>query len=287
MAKKKSHTLLQKKDSKGKRSPERLIFTDLDGTLLERESYSWKAAEPALDMAGKAGIPVIFCTSKTRAEIEYYRKQMRNTHPFIPENGGAICIPRGYFRQEPPDARKSGKYLVIELGTPYKKLREALSSMQKRGLKVRGFGDMSVFEIRRLSGLPLRQAYLSRKREYDEPFVLGDPKQEPRILKMIKNQGLQCSRGTRFYHVLGNNDKGLAVKILTEIYQQDADRPMVTLGLGDSPNDFPMLRAVHIPCLVKGHDGKYSSRSPAFLRADGIGPQGWNSVTLRFIEEEF
>ena len=270
-----------------KKFPERLIFTDLDGTLLERESYSWKAAEPALERAEKAGIPVIFCTSKTRAEIEFYRKQIRNRHPFIPENGGAVYIPRGYFRHDPPDTRKTRKYLIIELGRPYRELREALKAMQTKGLKVRGFGDMSVLELRKLSGLSPREAYLARKREYDEPFILENPKQEPRALDMIKKLGLQCSRGTRFYHILGNNDKGLAVKILTDIYQQEADRPLVTAGLGDSPNDFSMLRAVHIPYLVKGPDGRYTSRSPAFARADGIGPEGWNSAVLKFIEEEF
>jgi mannosyl-3-phosphoglycerate phosphatase len=275
------------KGRKEKHPPGRLIFTDLDGTLLERETYSWKPAEPALRGAEKAGIPVIFCTSKTRTEIEYYRKQIKNRHPFIPENGGAIYIPRGYFRHEPPDARKTRKYLIIELGTPYRELREALKSMQRKGLKVRGFSDMSVLELRRLSGLSLRQAYLARKREYDEPFMLEEPRQEPRVLEMIKKRGLQYFRGTRFCHILGNNDKGLAVKILTDIYQQEADMPLVTLGIGDSPNDFPMLRAVHVPYLVKGHDGKYASRSPAFLRADGAGPHGWKSAVLDFLEEEF
>ena len=99
--------------------------------------------------------------------------------------------------------------------------------------------------------------------------------------------GYQYFRGTRFYHILGDNDKGLAVKVLTDIYQQEAERPLVTAGLGDSPNDFPMLRAVHVPYLVKGPDGRYASKSPAFVRADEIGPEGWNSAVLKFIEEEF
>ncbi len=288
MPKKKSPTLpLHNKGRKGKHSPERLIFTDLDGTLLERESYSWRAAEPALRGAEKAGIPVILCTSKTRAEIEFYRKRIRNHHPFISENGGAIYIPRGYFRHDPPGTTKTRKYLVRELGRPYSELRGALRAMQKKGLKVRGFSDMSASELRKLSGLSLREACLAKKREYDEPFILGDPRQDTRLLEMTGKLGLQCIRGTRFYHILGDNDKGLAVKVLTDIYQQEAERPMVTAGLGDSPNDFPMLRAVHVPYLVKGSDGGYASKSPAFARADGIGPEGWNSAVLKFIEEEF
>ncbi len=269
-----------------KKSPERLIYTDLDGTLLDHETYSWKAAEPALKRAESAGIPVIFCTSKTRAEIELYRKQMRNRHPFISENGGAIYIPRGYFSREPPGSKRTGKYLVIELGVPYKKLREAIKVMQGKGLKVRGFGDMPASEVRELTGLSLRQAHLARKREYNEPFVLDNPKQEPKLLNAIQMLGFQYIRGGRFYHITGNNNKGLAVKILTGIYQQDADMPMVTAGLGDSPNDFTMLSAVHVPYLVKGHNSR-QSRYPAFARTCGTGPDGWNSAVLGFIGEDF
>lgn len=158
--------------------------------------------------------------------------------------------------------------------------------MQKRGLKVRGFGDMTAPEICRLSGLSMAEARLARKREYDEPFILESPNQEPRVLEFIRKRGLQFARGTRFHHILGDNNKGLAVKTLTDIYQQEADRPLVTAGLGDSPNDFPMLRAVHVPYLVRGPDG-YASKSPAFMRAGGTGPKGWNSSVLKFIEEEF
>jgi mannosyl-3-phosphoglycerate phosphatase len=270
-----------------KKSPERLIFTDLDGTLLDRETYSWKPAEPALREARKRGIPVIFCTSKTSAETRHYRKRLGNTHPFIVENGGAICIPRGYFRHAPPEAVKKGKYLVIELGRPYRELREAVKKMRKGGLKLTGFGDMTILKLRRLTGLSLREAYLARKREYDEPFILEDPKQEARLREAVKKQGLQLTRGGRFHHVTGDNNKGLAVKILTGLYQEEARSPVVTAGLGDSPNDFPMLRAVHVPYLVRGLGGRYASTYPGFIKADGTGPEGWNSAMLKFIREEF
>ncbi|MCG7852909.1 MAG: HAD hydrolase family protein, partial [Methanosarcinaceae archaeon] len=47
-----------------------VVFTDLDGTLIDHDTYSYKAARPALAALKKQGIPLIFCTSKTRAEIE-------------------------------------------------------------------------------------------------------------------------------------------------------------------------------------------------------------------------
>jgi mannosyl-3-phosphoglycerate phosphatase len=267
--------------------PDRLIFTDLDGTLLERNSYSWKPAQPALDKAEKAGVPVIFCTSKTRTEIESYRKRIGSPHPFISENGGGIFIPKGYFKQLPPGCKRKGKYFVIELGAPYKQLREAIRKLRKSKLKVTGFGDMSLLQLRKHSGLSLREAYLARKREYDEPFLLEEPEQKKKLLDAARKLGLQVSLGTRFHHLTGNNDKGLAVRLLTSIYNEEADKPLVIAGLGDSPNDYTMLRAVTIPYLVKRHDGSYATTFKGFNKADGIGPVGWNKSVLKFLKEEF
>ena len=74
-----------------------IIITDLDGTLLHHRTYSFEEAKPALDLVRRQGIPLVICSSKTRAEIEVYRKRLDNNHPFISENGGGIYIPAGYF----------------------------------------------------------------------------------------------------------------------------------------------------------------------------------------------
>lgn len=263
---------------------EKVVFTDLDGTLLDHGSYSWKPAEPALRMARKLGVPIVFCTSKTRAEIEACRKRFGNKEPFIAENGEAVYIPEGYFRERLPGARKRGGYLVIELGKPYKEARALVKKMQARGMKVRGFGDMSVKEISELTGLPAEQAKLAKKREHDEPFVLENPKQEEKVLKYIKDNGFQCIRGGRFYHLMAGSGKGYAAKLLTIRYSEEAGKPVVTAGLGDSPNDFDLLRAVHIPYLIMRPDRKHASKSRLFIKVNGIGPEGWNKAVKRFLE---
>jgi mannosyl-3-phosphoglycerate phosphatase len=74
-----------------------IIFTDLDGTLLDYSTYSFEKALPALQLLKEKDIPLIICSSKTKKEIEYYRKKLDNHHSFISENGGGIFIPKGYF----------------------------------------------------------------------------------------------------------------------------------------------------------------------------------------------
>jgi mannosyl-3-phosphoglycerate phosphatase len=265
--------------------PDRVIYTDLDGTLLDHETYSWKPAEPALREARKSGVPVVFCTSKTRAETEVCRKKLGNRHPFIVENGEAIFIPKGYFRELPENCSKRGVYSVKELGRPYKEIRAALRDMKKHKIRVRGFGDMDAREVSRLTGLSVPEARLARKREYDEAFILEEPKQELMLLDYIRKGNLQWTRGGRFFHLMSGGGKGIAVKALSDIYNTEAGKPVVSAGIGDSPNDLDMLRAVHIGFLVRNSEGRYASRSGSFIRIDRKGPEGWNEAVLRFLKE--
>ena len=76
----------------------KVIFTDLDGTLLDYDTYSFEEAVPAIKEAEDKKVPIVICTSKTRAEIEYWREKIGNNHPFVSENGGGIFIPKKYFR---------------------------------------------------------------------------------------------------------------------------------------------------------------------------------------------
>jgi len=128
-----------------------VIFTDLDGTLLDHETYSFSAAVPALEILNEKGIPLVFCSSKTRAEIEYWRDKLGNRHPFISENGGGIFIPLSYLAEDDvraavPKAKIVHEYHVLVLGTTYRVLRGALRDLRVSGFDIKGFGDMSAPE---------------------------------------------------------------------------------------------------------------------------------------------
>lgn len=263
-----------------------IIFSDLDGTLLDEKTYSYKPAVPALEAIQKRNIPLILCSSKTRSELERIRVKLQNAHPFIPENGGAVFIPQGYFSFPFPFTRKKEGYYILELGTPYPKLRETLNHM--RSLfpdKIKGFGDLSPEEIASLSGLSLERAKLSQKREYDEPFLLEDISPLEKIREIAYRSKLHITRGGRFFHLLGQNDKGKAVNRLKALYQKETS--VSSIALGDSWNDLPMFQNVDIPVLVQKSDGTYETGlSFSSLRlAPGKGPEGWNSWVLDFLSQ--
>ncbi|MDP2218440.1 MAG: mannosyl-3-phosphoglycerate phosphatase [Methanolobus sp.] len=265
-----------------------IVFTDLDGTLIDHDTYSYEAAKPAIDELKQRNIPLIFCTSKTRAEIDVYVKELDLSHPFISENGGGIFIPQGYFEADYPISKTQGTYDVIELGTAYDTLRHVLTGIRSHeGIHVAGFGDMDAREVSEDTGLDIESATLAKMREYDEAFKMeGDEKEAVKLAELIMARGLNYTRGGRYWHILGDNDKGKAVNILTRLYRKDYGE-IRTVGLGDSLNDLPMLRAVDMPVLVQKHDGKHDPKidDPGINRVDGIGPVGWNKAIMSILED--
>lgn len=264
-----------------------LVFTDLDGTLLDHETYSFRPALPAIRALKEKNVPLIICTSKTKAEIEETRKQLHITHPFISENGGAIFIPKKYFHLPFSFDKEDTNYLIIELGTSYQRIRKVLSQIQTAfPEKVKGFGDLSVKEVASLCGLSLNKARLAKKREYDEPFLLEDKSSGESIEKMANRSNLHITKGGRFHHLLGGNDKGKAVSMLEALYRKEKGQ-IKTIGLGDSQNDLPMLKVVDYPVLVVKPDSGYdpSVRLDNLVFAKGIGPVGWNKAVLELLEK--
>jgi len=257
-----------------------VIFTDLDGTLLDPITYSYHQAMDAVKLLRKKKIPLIFCSAKTRAEQEVYRRELDINDPFIVENGGAIYIPENYFSSPFEHHKTTQGYMVIELGIPYEQIREALKRIEREtGITIKGFGDMSVEEVAKDSGLSLEFASLAKQREYGETFKIeGDKQRQNVALNKIKEAGLNYTHGGRYYGAMKGNDKGKATRILTRLFRQEFGG-VETIGIGDSENDLPMLAAVDIPVLVQKPNKLWEEIDLANVRkVPGVGPEGWRKV---------
>ncbi len=262
-----------------------IIFSDLDGTLLDDQTYSFEPARDALETLNETGVPLIFCTSKTQLETERWRRALANVHPFIVENGGAVFIPEGYFGPDAGLDKRKGGYRILEFGRPYPEIRQALEGIRaSTGLPLRGFGDMPVEEIAERCGFTCQDAALATMREYDEPFIGIDEGMLPRVVREAEARGFQVVSGGRFYHLVGGSDKGRAIRALRSFYEVSRGR-VSTVGLGDSANDEPMLRAVDIPVLVRKPDGSRLEvvDLPGLIIAPYPGPKGWREVVLMLL----
>jgi len=254
-----------------------VIFTDLDGTLLDYYTYSCEVVKPLVEKLKGAGVEIVPCSSKTGAEIEFYRRQLGLKTPFIVENGGAIFVGKDYFDFPYEYQRTTGNYRVIELGMPYEEVRRKLGAVRRENnLSFRGFGDMDDGQVSGLTGLDMASAGRARQREYSETLdISGSEADIKRILSKIKDAGLSWSRGSRLYTVAGGSDKGVAVSILAGLYRRKLGS-IKTVGVGDSPNDEPMLAEVDLPVLVQKPGGFWEEiELPNLYKVSGIGPEGW------------
>jgi len=224
-----------------------IIFTDIDGTLLNKE-YSFREVQPTIKKLQSVNIPIILCSSKTSSEIEYYRSKLDINEPFISENGAAIFIPRGYFHSEHNYTKQNKDYDIVELGIPYAVIRQKLEGIQKTACTVTGFGDMTPEEVAKDNGLPLVLAKLAKQREYSEPFKVQGCK-ESFFFHLIEKEGLHHCKGDRYHHLIGNHDKGKAVTVLKQIYVKEYGF-LKTVGVGNGENDLPMLQSVDEPFFI-------------------------------------
>jgi len=273
------------------RLPVRLVVTDLDGTLLDEDTYDVAPARPALAALREREVPVVLCSSKSRAEMEPLAEALGLRAPLIVENGGAIVFPAGVA--PPPEALGSSERTVLPLGRPRQELLLALPGVAREaGALVRSFAAMSVDEVCALTGLSERDAVLARRREWDEPFVAedegGEGDLDARLQEAARRHGLRVTRGGRFHHLTGSTDKGEAVRALLRV--MTLPRPGVTVGLGDAANDLPMLVAVDHPVVMPrkrgGVEPVLAAALPDALRAPLPGPAGWAAAVLGLLGVE-
>jgi len=267
---------------------EYIVFTDLDGTLLDYHSYSFEPAMPALKLLCKHQIPLILVSSKTRAEMQDYQIALGiEEYPFVVENGSAIFTQPEYFPKFSP-------YKIIDslwgyyLGRSYKELVQILADISNRyGYRIEGFHNCSDAHIIKHTGLNPHQVKMAKEREFSIP-IFYDQQTEDILRKEISRYNLRLLFGGRFMHLLGNVDKGKALNTIMNEYRSTyPSRKFASVALGDSLNDFAMLSAADIPILVKRHDGSYEDREklPDVLFSPAVGPSGWNISVLEVIKK--
>ncbi len=265
-----------------------IIFSDLDGTLLDLHTYEPGPAATVLRTLTQQGIPVVFCSSKTRAEQRFYQRLLHVRDPFIVENGAAIYIPTGYFGLSPIGQRRGSHFEVMVLGRSAAEIRRALHRIrQETGLHFLGYADLKVERVAQLTGLSIEAARRAMRREYSETIVVQfEPSHWQQFNTALAAHNLVCFAGGRLHTIVGaGTDKGQAVRLLTQLYQKHYGAVM-TIGIGDSPNDAPMLRAVDRPFLVQQPNGSWASLDvPGLVRIPAIGPEGWvQAVRMLLLE---
>lgn len=249
-----------------------LVFTDLDGTLLDHDSYSHAPAGPALQALREIGAGVVLATSKTAAEVAPLRRELGLTDwPAIVENGAGLL--------------EAGAEADAD-DRAYRNIRRALKTLPQAVGAFEGFGDMSDAGVARLTGLPLAQAALARQRAFSEPGQwTGTPGGLEAFLAAARARGLQARRGGRFLTFSHGQTK--ADQMAALIARHD---PGLTLALGDAPNDIEMLETAARGIIIPNPHSRPLPRlagesAGRVTRAEKPGPEGWNTAVLALVQE--
>ncbi len=259
----------------------KIVFTDLDGTLLDHDTYSYECSLPGIELLKRNDIPLILVSSKTFYEMEKLSLKLKSSYPFIFENGSGVA-----FYNE-------NQFSPVILGQPVNELIDVFQ-------KISGFFpgktlhllEMEVKAVQEVTGLSLERSKLARERLASLPFLIQGEKQlnQAEIIKLnkkIKKYNASITKGGRFYHLIAKSvSKGKAIQYLMKRYQKEmsADN-FLSMGIGDSLNDLSMLKEVDFPFLVRIKDKSYLKTDFKVTVTDNIGPKGFTEAVEIFIDK--
>lgn len=274
-------------------APRHLIFTALEGALIDPRTDSFAGAEEAVYELDRRKIAYILLTSRTREEIEPVRRKLGHNHPFVTENGGGIFFPDGYFSVRIPDVARVARYLSIAQGRPYAEVCEALDDIaEETAVGVAGFHHMSVREIAENTGIKPRNAELARAREFDEPFYFtsADDKAIARFVEAARTRGYDVRRGATFWHFSAKCEPARAVRTIAGLFRESTRTKLRLVGIGGSEEDRAWLSAVNQAVLLPGpgevsdpSDRSRTTTGTAATMGEAPGPAGWNAAILNII----
>ena len=266
-----------------------VIFSDLDGTLLDHFTYQSTAVDQILHKLNKAHIPVILNTSKTLAELEIIHRDLSLNTPFIIENGAAIYIPINTFNTQPEDTVVVGNYWVKSFSLPRKYWLTLLSN-KEFSQYYQGFSTLSESELSKITGLNIDEAKRAKQRQFAEPIHwLGDDTTKKAFIEKLINLGASVVQGGRFVHVGDYCDKGQALIWLAERYQEHFANALIsTIALGDGENDNAMLEAADVAVQIRSpaHDFPTLYRQYKTIQTKLYGPEGWAEAIQKLLDDQ-
>ena len=225
-----------------------VVFVDID-TVPPPDALCGQRQAHLLETLAHERIMLVFCSDRTRAQMESTRQAFGVFHPFVCEGGAAAFVPERYFGSDLENSRRIGGYQAIEFGTPYEDVVETLRRLSERlNVGVMGFNDMSVEQVSRECGLSLLEARLAKLREHGEWFrmLFANPVAERRLIRALEAAGLNCRQGDPFHHVGTARGPGPAIAVLTTLYRV-AFGNLMTACAGDGPLAREMAPCVDAP----------------------------------------
>ncbi|MEM9938734.1 MAG: HAD-IIB family hydrolase [Pseudomonadota bacterium] len=255
--------------------PPLIVFSDLDGTLLDHDTYSFEPARTALNRLKACGGILVLSSSKTAVEMAGLRADMGFADcPAIVENGAGLL---------PPD---EGEGPALEAGDTYDRLIAALNETPSHlRAQYSSFSDWGPEGIAEQTGLSLDAATRAGQRQFSEPGIWhGDDAALSEFQAALLERGVHMRRGGRFQTLSFGAVKADRMAEIIAQYTKGEPRPL-TMALGDAPNDAEMISAADYGVIIANTHGaplaELSGESAGrVVRTTKPGPYGWNDAVL-------
>ena len=220
-----------------------LIFTDLDGSLLHRDTFKFEEIKDYIKQLLSKGIFIIPNTSKTEKEILEFNNELGSNLPYICENGAAIkgleLLNSNLPKELILSKEKNNITKIFEKSVPIDLQSKCkwLSNMDKKK-------QSSIF------GLKDEQLKMALDRKYTIPFIFEGRKNEKnKLFKIVKNKELALQEGGRVINLTDKVNKAKALQVFVRFYKK-YQKNVKTIAVGDNYNDLEMLKISDFPCLV-------------------------------------
>ena len=256
------------------------IFTDLDGTLLDSETFSFNNAKKFINEIAELGIKIIPNSSKTSKEIDNFCTEANIDKTFISENGSEICglnildksLPKKYIL-----SRKKEEILKI--------FQESVETKVKNKCLI--LSEQSLEKQKRILGLSSDQVKVALNRNYSIPIIFnGNYKEKINLIEQIKYLGLNIQFGGRVLNLGDNVDKGISMNILLDLLKKINTNKVITIGIGDNQNDLEMLHLSDYPCLILNQNNILKKNmKKKYITSKKPSPLSWIDVVKKSLKK--
>ena len=256
-----------------------LIFTDIDGTFIDNDTFDEGLNTKTVSELEQAQHLVVFNTSKTFDEVNYFQKKIKTSLSFICETGGGIYLANDHLRTT---ESSRGAYHVLYESRKINEYKDQIKFEINKDYRedLTFFDNLSVEEQSSLSGLSGHDLELASRRDFSILIKWKSTKSKYDEFKLfLKKFKLNLITGGRFSHICSEHDKGKATKLFIDQTKNFFKKSnIVTVAIGDSKNDYEMLDIVDFPCIVKSPNNyllQDSLNSKNITFSDNQAPTGW------------
>ena len=249
-----------------------VIFTDLDGSLLHRDTFKFDSIKDYIKSLINGGIIIIPNSSKTEVEIKKFNEELGIELPFISENGSLIqglnLINRNFPNKIILSRQKEELIKIFDTKVP-EKIRNRCFLISKMDKKKQE-------EIFGQKGGRLKDVL---DRNYTLPFLFnGEKTEKNELLKILNSNSLTLQEGGRVSNLCDNVNKIKSMNKVIKIIKKTEEK-IKTIAVGDNYNDLDMIKNSDVPCLVFNDQFKLDQINiDNLIFSNKPSPEGWADV---------